>query len=391
MPRYLPPVHFPLPPTAVLASLGAAWRDRGHQEERALAVLGSRFPGRSITLTDSGTSALSLAISASAVMKPARAPLVALPAYGCPDLGTAAVGAGAHVVLYDLDPGTLQPDFDSVGDALAAGATHVVIAHLYGRAADVGTARLLAAATGAIVIEDAAQGADAFWGGVSAGNLADWSILSLGRGKGYNAGGGGILLGPTEQAGRVLPDDAGVPTWRRELRHSATAMLTQWLSHPALYGIPAGMPALGLGDTRYHPPSPPTRITRGALSLLGSALQQSARAAEARRRREQQYRNALHACPGVQLPVPHPSSVSGALRVPVLVEPSRAAPLHHLGVVRSYPRTLEAYPEIATRVSDLRSMPGARQLAALMHTLPTHQQVRARDIDRIVQTLTRQP
>ncbi|MCZ8204100.1 DegT/DnrJ/EryC1/StrS family aminotransferase [Gemmatimonas sp.] len=391
MTRHLPPVHFPLPLTALLASLGAAWRDRQQLDADARAVLEARFPDRSITLTDSGTSALAMAISASAAPGRAHQPVVALPAYGCPDLGTAAIAANAHILLYDVEPDTLQPDFASLTEALAGGASHVVVIHAYGRTANLDTARALAAETGAIVIEDAAQGADACWNGVCAGNLADWSILSLGRGKGYNAGGGGILLGPTPPVDDPLPVDARAPGRLGELRHAVTTVITQLLSHPTLYGIPAGIPALGLGETRYHAPAPPTPISRSALALLATAIQQSARAAEARRRHERQYLDALEGCREVSLPAPHPSSLSGALRVPVLVDPGRAAQLHRLGVVRSYPRPLDAYQQIAARILGRRDMPGARQLAAFTHTLPTHRHVREQDLRHIVRVLSKQP
>jgi len=81
-------------------------------------------------LTDSGTSALRLALSAAA--DAGRLP-VAMPAYSCYDLATAAIGADVPVLLYDLDPLTLEPDEASLTQALEAGARTLVVAHLFGR------------------------------------------------------------------------------------------------------------------------------------------------------------------------------------------------------------------------------------------------------------------
>src|SRR5437764_10909928 len=82
--------------------------------ERALAT---RFGARDVVLTDSGTSALVLALRA--VLRPGGT--VALPAYACVDLLAAAEATPARVRLYDVDPATLSPDLTSVDAALRRG------------------------------------------------------------------------------------------------------------------------------------------------------------------------------------------------------------------------------------------------------------------------------
>ena len=57
--------------------------------------------------------------------------------------------------LYDVDPVTLSADLDSVSRVLAAGASAIVVSHLFGYPADVPAVAALAAAHGAAVIEDA--------------------------------------------------------------------------------------------------------------------------------------------------------------------------------------------------------------------------------------------
>src|SRR5690606_25328323 len=83
---------------------------------------------------------------------------IALPAYGCYDLATACDGAEVEVLLYDIDPETLGPDWTSLEWALAQGARTIVVAYLYGMPVDLGRVRSLAAAHQAVIIEDAAQG-----------------------------------------------------------------------------------------------------------------------------------------------------------------------------------------------------------------------------------------
>jgi perosamine synthetase len=387
VPRYLPPVHFPLPAGQLLRAALSGLGVLPDQRETATAWLEARFPGREALLTGSGTMALGLALEHSAAVRGPTPSRVALPAYGCPDLGTAAVAAGGTIALYDLDPHTLQPDWESVRSALAHGATHLVVTHLYGRATDVAEAVGVAQPFGAIVIEDAAQGADAFMRGVPCGSLAEWSIFSLGRGKGINAGGGGILVSPQSVQG--FHDSLRRASRMQEARRVWVMLATQLLAQPHLYGVPAKVPALGLGDTVYHPPEEATAIYRSAAAVLRSAFETSASAAAARRRVEGEFLQAFGEAAGILLPRVHAESVSGALRVPILIAPALALPLKRLGVARSYPRALDEYPELAGRLFFRQSLPGARQLSDLLHTLPTHRHVSPQDQRRIVEGLTR--
>ncbi|HEX6062963.1 MAG TPA: DegT/DnrJ/EryC1/StrS family aminotransferase, partial [Longimicrobiales bacterium] len=120
------PVHSPTTYRSLLAGLlGAAGLD---SRDRVRSLVKDHWLARDVVLTDSGTTALTLAIKA---VVPAGG-VVALPAWGCYDLATAAVGAGARVVLYDVEPATLTPDLASLQRALAYGARAVVVAHFYG-------------------------------------------------------------------------------------------------------------------------------------------------------------------------------------------------------------------------------------------------------------------
>ena len=72
----------------------------------------------------------------------------------------------------------------------------------------------------------------------------------------------------------------------------------------------------------------------------------------------------------VRLPA---GGVPGALREPVLADPRVMAPLAPLGVGRGYPRTLADYPALAgVLATPSHRFPGAQQLVAQLHTLPTH-------------------
>src|SRR6266571_3513589 len=195
------PAYSPVTAEALLAAVAAIGRrlfsfsaDLGTADvyQQVLETLTRHFCARALFLADSGTSALQIALRATLSDRPG-AP-VALPAYCCYDVATAAAGAGVPVVLYDVAAHTLAPDLPSLEQALDRGARAIVVAHLYGMPVDIRPIRERAAQAGAIVIEDAAQGIGAAIGNAPVGTIGSLSILSFGRGKGLSTGGGGAVL-----------------------------------------------------------------------------------------------------------------------------------------------------------------------------------------------------
>ena len=372
--RRVPPVYAPVPARALGAAAWAARSRSGPPTESDLAPLRAHYPTRGIIITDSGTSALTLALRASLTL-PERGERgrrwVALPAYCCPDVATAAVGAGFRIILYDVDPATLGPDPVSLRRALERGATHVVATHLFGRLVDVPAVRVLADTYGATVIEDAAQHAGGSWQGVRGGALASWSVLSFGRGKGLNAGGGGALLYDGGVPEPVPPPS--LAPWWRSVRVVLTASAGELLAHPSAYWLPAAIPALHLGDTVYHPPRPVTGPAAANLALLAATLTSEPRVLAERQRIDAWYRHHLEDRPDVILAPQPPAAQSGALRFPVRLPIDFAKRLVRLGVARSYPRTLADYPALAGHIEGSHDpLPGAFSLATSLHTLPTH-------------------
>lgn len=388
--RYLPPAFSPVSAGSLAGGLkGLAL---GSPADLA-GWLAHRFDVETALLVDSGTSALRLAIQSLATGS-LRA-RVALPAYGCYDLATAAIGADADVTFYDLDPLTLGPDWSSFAAALAAGVDGVVLVHQYGIPVDLDRARPLAEAHGAIVIEDAAQGAGARWRHRRLGATGDLGVLSFGRGKGMTAGGGGALLANGLRGAQLLerarirvgPGDRGTASFARL---AAQALL----SHPMLYGVPARMPWLALGDTPYHDPWPPRAIAATQAGALETAATLADLEAGTRRTLAIRLATALASAPGLTL-VQGPSgegTLPGWLRFPVVLhansrERTGDQSFRQLGIMPGYPRPLPELPQLLARQATTRQWPGAAVLAGQLVTLPTHRWVAASDIDSAVALL----
>ena len=377
------PVYSPLTLDAVLRGGAAAlgW-GAGAGERSAEALIRERYAPRALLRTDSGTSALALAIRGAAARSPGLP--VALPAYCCYDVATAAVGAEVPVVLYDVDPQTLAPSAVSLRAALAGGASAVVVVHLYGIPVSTAEVSPLAAAAGAVVIDDAAQGTGAVLDGRPLGVSGSLGVLSFGRGKGTTGGGGGALLANDAQGEAAL---AAVRGRLQPARAGAREVLTtgaQWLlGRPGLYGIPSSLPFLGLGETAYHPPAAPTGAPTATAAVLGATWRLSEREGAIRRANAARLLDAVRESSWLS-PVEAAIGTPGYLRLPVLVEPARRdeiARARGLGVMPGYPTPLSRLKPFAPNVLNrATSVPGAESLAERLCTIPTHSRLTEEDL-----------
>ena len=330
-------------------------------------------------LVDSGRSALALAIDA-ALRGAGATRIVALPAFQCYEVATAAVGVECRIALYDVDPATLRPDLASLERALELGASTVVIAPLYGLPVDWNEIVALTARYGAVAIEDAAQANGASWKGRRLGTLAELSVVSFGRGKGWTGGGGGALLlrGPqTEARANALPH-LREPGATAELRTVTLSALQLAFGRERFYGIPASIPSLGLGETRYHEPTTPVHCTPFSAALLRRTAGAAEIEARARRANAEEWNSILPSGMRHAIPPVLSGGEAGYLRFPIRLSASNAersgsGAAKQAGVARSYPLALDALAPVRTRLTPGQAAtPGATALARELVTLPTH-------------------
>ena len=388
--RYQAPARSPLSARAVIAGVhGVARNGRvgARSEARVVELLTARYEPREVLLTDSGTTALTAALLG--VLKD-RPGAVALPAYACYDLATAAEGACAPVLLYDLDPRTLAPDLTQVNDALRQGASAVVVVHLYGHPVDLSEVKKLAAERGALVIEDAAQATGAKLDDRSVGTQCSLAVLSFGRGKGLTGGSGGALLANDAAGARVVEGVRGLlGAPRRGWPELLTIAAQLILERPRLYALPAALPFLRLGETVYRAPRPLRRPSRVSLPVVGATWHLAEREAETRRHNAERLLSALRWQPGFETIITPPRARPGYLRLPVLASPAvrRSAmepAVRRLGVMPGYPQPLCDLEGFRQRCLNRdAAFPGSRLLAARLCTLPTHGRLRLRDLERL--------
>ena len=387
-----PPVYSPLPLRAILGAVRETYIDRTDSIPAGRALLRQVYHADVAYLLGSGTQALQLALRMAARMlgKPLR---VALPAYGCYAIAAAAVGAGADIALYDVDPRTLGPDLDSLAATLAAGARIVVVAPLCGVPLRWTELSACASSFGAVLVEDAAQGHGAWLDGLPLGAIGSLSTLSFGRGKGWTGVQGGALL----LRGSELPV---APTIRRASQTmGALAVGLRGVAQSAFgrarwYGLPAAIPWLGLGETRYRDPVAPQRMHAVAAGVMTRTFPLASR--EARQRRDVAADLLDHLPTDSRIrPIIPAAGVAGYLRLPLLLsrgmagfgDPGRA---ERLGFAAGYPAILASLEPVRLRLfGPANRWPGAVDLTRRLVTLPTHSLLTLQDRDALLEALDR--
>ncbi len=219
------------------------------------------FSGWQLHFYDSGTSALAAAMIAARLKKfgadcPASAEVI-LPAYGCPDLVSAAVFAGLIPVLVDLEKSRPWLNLDAVSNAVSVNTVAIVAVDLFGIQERLSALRMVTQKADIMLIEDSAQGFPAeemvqggqrYWQG-------DLVVLSFGRGKPVSLLGGGLVLSVSGETSlsALLPVVLPVKSKLRQLLcYRLKVYLYNLMIHPRLYWLPASLPFLHLGKTRYH-------------------------------------------------------------------------------------------------------------------------------------------
>lgn len=342
------------------------------------------YGARMLLLVGSGTEALQLALAGIHATVSARP--IALPAYSCYDVATAAIGAGVDVLLYDLDPATLGPDQSSLARVLEGTPAAIVAAHLYGYPVDMCALDRLSRESGAVLIEDAAQAASGRLNGSPLGSFGSVSVLSFGRGKGTTAGAGGALLAHDAVGERIVSWATRQLTAPPRGWREAVTLTAQWaLGRPRTYGVPASIPFLRLGETVYHAPRVPRAMSAASLRALSGGLRRAN--GEVAHRRSLAERLTVHARRSRRVQVVE--SVDGAepgfVRLPLRANGDPVGDvvgrLGAHGAAAAYPAPLALLSPLRGRLVNADApFPGAGTLADTLFTFPTHSLMHASDI-----------
>ena len=119
---------------------------------------------------------------------------VIMPSYTFVSTADAFVLRGAKIVFVDIRPDTMNIDEQLIEPAITPRTKAIVPVHYAGVACEMDKIMKLALKYDLKVIEDAAQGVDAFYKGRALGTIGDFGCYSFHETKNYTMGEGGALL-----------------------------------------------------------------------------------------------------------------------------------------------------------------------------------------------------
>lgn len=359
---------------------------RRNASARPSAEFIASFPGRTLQLYDSGTAALATAIRDALLRHGSASPEVIFPAYGCPQLVSACLYAGARPRFVDTAAGQWGYDAQALRNALTPDTVAVVAADLLGVGDQAAQLLPLVRANGSYLVQDSAQHLPSephSWCG-------DYVVLSFGRGKPLNLLRGGALAVPEQNALREdapLREGGGLAAAAMESR--AAGLAFNIITHPWVYGVASRLPGLGLGATVYSPVQSVTRLSPAVWGQAGPAY------VDYSRRPDRFLWDAV--LPGWRQLDVHELTCAGSaqparqrrLRLAVLAADRATrdrlvAGLDEAGLGASvmYGTAVDGIQNIPEQVRAQRPFPNATQLADRLLTLPTHSAVTAATVAR---------
>ncbi|MEW8418598.1 MAG: DegT/DnrJ/EryC1/StrS family aminotransferase [Candidatus Thiodiazotropha endolucinida] len=342
---------------------------------------------------DSGTSALAAALVAAKRSKQCRQPEVILPAYGCPDLLSAAVFAGVKPILVDLEQDRPWMQIEEIKRKANRDTVAIVCVNFLGIPERVEQIRRVAAPVNAFVIEDSAQyfphtrDHDSWKG--------DLIVLSLGRGKPVNLLGGGILLARDDAIETRLPklEKAMDSAKSKDFRYRLKVLLYNRIISPRLYWILLKVPLLDIGSTVYKPLAHIEPLSSATKSLLASNIELY------RSDRLDTQKNISSILDGLRIDqdklddLPRSCDLDKGcklLRYPLLIAQRERDNLLQgleekgLGPSVMYPTTLNRIPNIDYLFAkDSETYPHATNFSKRIITLPTHNRITQRDFKQV--------
>lgn len=398
--RVLPPAGGPIPSGAVLSSLLESVKTAVEQQSQRDALVGqlTKYIGpQHWVFTNSGRSALSLVLMALRMRRP-QCDEVIIPAYTSYSVPAAVVRAGLRVRLCDIESRTLGIDPEVLARTLTERTLCIVPHHLFGLPCLMRETCEVAAAGLVPVVEDVAQGLGVSCEGRNGGMFGQASIFSISRGKNIPGAGGGFI---------GLHDDALTDACRallrNEMRHSSRtigvkdaieALLMAWFIRPSRYWLPASLPFLQLGASRFHPTFSIAPMTRFQQALFTHLLPNAQIIRKGRQENAIRVRQALREMK-VDVLWSREGDTGAYLRLAVLaptqeIKRRALAELNRRGLGAT-----EGYPLPLSKVAALRSFlaapdqeyPVADSVSHRLMTFPTHVWVTDRDIEEMAEVV----
>ena len=419
--RTLPPAATKIDISAIVSAICGLFRGE-RESKRFRAELVEHFGVRHCFLVSSGKAALTLTLRAIHELRPDRDEVV-IPAFTCYSVPASVLHAGLRIRLCDLDPITLDFDYEQLASIMSEVSTQksdsisefdmaisdnampvasisnlaaqkilaVIPTHLFGYSSDVQKIREIVQDPEIVIVEDAAQAMGEEHASRKLGTLGDVGFFSLGRGKAFTTVEGGVILTDRDDVAEVLErhierlDPCSL--WHQiSLIAKAVAMMT--FTNPRTFWIPRSLPFLALGETLFERHFSIQRMSQFQAGLTANWQVRLQRLREVRKVNAARWANFLdtHGNGGQYFRCFH---LVGSIRFPIKVSDrtKRDALLEEsarkgTGVMAVYPKSINQLEELGLE-SAVFEYPVAERYAREIVTLPTHEYLRPSDVESI--------
>ena len=162
----------------------------GYFTQACASLMQERFDVARILMTPSCTAALEMAAQLCDLQAGDE---VIMPSYTFVSTASAFVRMGAKPVFVDIRPDTMNLDETLIEEAITDRTRAICVVHYAGVSCEMDRIMAIARGNDLRVIEDAAQGVNAFWGNRALGSIGDVGCYSFHETKNFICGEGGAL------------------------------------------------------------------------------------------------------------------------------------------------------------------------------------------------------
>jgi perosamine synthetase len=391
--RTIPPAAAPIGLTDIAHGIAGLFVGRRYLSKLE-DELKEYFGVKHVFLVSSGKAGLTLILEALKTLYPDRNQVL-IPAYTCFSVPSAIVKAGLEVAPCDIDPSTLDYNYDLLERSLNDRTLCVVATHLFGMPSDMDKMQKICKDRDIPLVEDAAQAMGGKYGDSFLGTLGDVGFFSLGRGKNITCGSGGIIVTSNDAIADAIGSIYATvdrPGFVKEMIELCKVIAMACFIYPCLYWLPAGLPFLKLGETFFYKDFP----VRGFSGMQAGLLRRWEKQLEESNRIR--IENSKYFCSAlVSTPISTFDSDRSIpfLRYPVVCSCGRAtdnictlSKRDGLGMVRLYPTAINEIREIKDGLAG-DDCTVAQSIAEMLFTIPTHGLLKDNDKSRIAALIKR--
>jgi perosamine synthetase len=385
--RTLPPAATPIYPKDILSGLKGIIR--GSKEiNRFESELKEYYNVKHCFLVSSGKAALTIILKALHELHPERNEVL-IPAFTCYSVPSAIIKAGLKIKLCDINPDTLDFDFDQLKETftnsnLKSSILAVLPTHLFGIPADIDQIKEIMKNSDLPIIEDAAQAMGGTLKEKKLGTLGDAGFFSLGRGKAFSTVEGGIILTNNNSiADNITQQMKSIPSYNivEIIKLVFFSIILSIFMHPAFFWFPKSIPFLKLGDTIFDQNFSLKKISSFQAGLARNWQQKLIKLTKIRRKNTSNWINSFSTnLFNSKLPL---------LRFPLKIENKQILDTilsksenQGLGIIRSYPDSINNIKELKKYFIN-KTYLKATMISEQLLTLPVHNYVSLSDSFKI--------